>query len=42
LKNQNGEDKDYILDSSAFLTLFEDEKRAEIVQELLERAKKSG
>jgi PIN domain nuclease of toxin-antitoxin system len=42
LKNQNGEDKDYILDSSAFLTLFEDEKEAEIVQELLERAKKSG
>lgn len=42
MKNQNGEDKDYILDSSAFLTLFEDEKEAEIVQELLERAKKSG
>ena len=40
MKNQNGEDKDYILDSSAFLTLFEDEKGAEIVQELLERAKK--
>jgi PIN domain nuclease of toxin-antitoxin system len=42
LKNQYGEDKDYILDSSAFLNLFEDEKEAEIVQELLERAKKSG
>jgi predicted nucleic acid-binding protein len=40
LKNQDGEDKDYVLDSSAFLTLFEDEKGAETVQELLERAKK--
>jgi predicted nucleic acid-binding protein len=40
LKNQNGEDKDYVLDSSAFLTLFEEEKGAETVQELLERAKK--
>jgi predicted nucleic acid-binding protein len=40
LKNQNGEDRDYVLDSSAFLTLFEDEKGAETVQELLERAKK--
>ena len=40
MKNQNGEDKDYVLDSSAFLTLFEDEKGAETVQKLLERAKK--
>ena len=40
MKNQNGEDKDYVLDSSAFLTLFEDEEGAETVQELLERAKK--
>ena len=40
MKNQNGEDKNYVLDSSAFFTLFEDEKGAEIVQELLERAKK--
>ena len=40
MKNQNGEDKDYVLDSSAFLTLFEDEKGAEIVQELLDQAKK--
>ena len=40
MKNQNGEDKDYVLDSSAFLTLFEDEKGAETVQELLELAKK--
>ncbi len=40
MKNQNGEDKGYVLDSSAFLTLFEDEKGTETVQELLERAKK--
>ena len=40
MKNQNGEDKGYVLDSSAFLTLFEDEKGAETVQELLELAKK--
>lgn len=40
MKNQKGKDKDYVLDSSAFLTFFEDEKGAEIVQKLLERAKK--
>ncbi len=40
MNDQNGEDKKYVLDSSAFLTFFEDEKGAEIVQELLERAKK--
>ncbi len=40
MKNQNGKDKDYVLDSSAFLTFFEDEKGAETVQKLLERAKK--
>jgi len=40
LKNQNGEDKNYVLDSSAFLTFFEDEKGAETVQKLLELAKK--
>jgi len=40
LNDQNGEDKNYVLDSSAFLTFFEDEKGAEIVQELLEWAKK--
>ena len=39
--NQNGEDKGYVLDSSAFLTLFEDEKGSETVQELLELAKKA-
>ena len=40
MKNQNGEDKGCVLDSSAFLTLFEDENGAETVQKLLERAKK--
>ena len=40
MKNQNREDKGYVLDSSAFLTLFEDENGAETVQELLERTKK--
>ena len=40
MNDQNGEGKNYVLDSSAFLTFFEDEKGAEIVQELLERAKK--
>lgn len=40
MKNQNMEDKSYVLDSSAFLTLFEDEKGAETVQKLLELAKK--
>ena len=40
MKNQNGENKNYVLDSSAFLTFFEDEKRTSTVQKLLERAKK--
>ncbi len=40
MKNQNGEDRNYVLDSSAFLTFFEDEKGAETVQKLLESAKK--
>jgi len=40
LKKQNGENENYILDSSAFLTLFEDEDGSETVQKLLERAKK--
>ena len=40
MKKQNGENENYILDSSAFLTLFEDEDGAETVQKLLERAKK--
>ncbi len=40
MKKQNGENKNYVLDSSAFFTMFEDEAGAGIVQELLERAKK--
>ncbi len=40
MKNQSGKNKNYVLDSSAFFTLFEDEKGAETVQELLEWAKK--
>jgi len=40
LKNQNGEDKVYVLDSSAILALFEDENGSETVQQLLEQAKK--
>ena len=40
MKNQNGENKNYVLDSSAFLTFFEDEKGTSTVQKLLERAKK--
>ena len=40
MKNQNGDDRGYVLDSSAFLTFFEDEKGADTVQELLELAKK--
>jgi predicted nucleic acid-binding protein len=40
LKKQNGENKNHVLDSTAFLALFEDEPGAETVQRLLERAKK--
>ena len=40
MKNQNGDDRGYVLDSSALLTFFEDEKGADTVQELLELAKK--
>jgi predicted nucleic acid-binding protein len=40
LKKENGEIRNYLFDSSAFLTLFEDEDGAETVQRLLERAKK--
>lgn len=35
MKKQNGENKNYVLDSTAFLALFEDEPGAETVQELL-------
>jgi len=40
LKNQNGENNKYVLDSTAFLTLIEEEDGAETVQKLLEEAKK--
>ncbi len=40
MKKKNGENRNYVFDSSAFLTLFEDEDGAETVQRLLERAKK--
>jgi len=40
LNKENGGNESYILDSTAFLTLFEDEPGAETVQKLLERAKK--
>jgi len=40
LKKENGENRNYLFDSSTFLTLFEDEDGAETVQRLLERAKK--
>ncbi len=40
MKKENGEIRNYLFDSSAFLTLFEDEDGAETVQRLLEKAKK--
>ena len=40
MKKQNGIEYKYLLDSSAFFALFEDEDGAETVQELLEKAQK--
>lgn len=40
MNKENGESENYVLDSTAFLTLFEDEPGAETVQKLLESAKK--
>ena len=40
MNKENGENENYVLDSTAFLALFEDEPGAETVQKLLERAKK--
>ena len=40
MNKENGESENYVLDSTAFLALFEDEPGAETVQKLLERAKK--
>jgi uncharacterized protein len=39
LKEPNGKDEPYVLDSSAFLAFFEDEKGAQTVQGILERAR---
>lgn len=38
MKKKNGENEHYILDSSAFLALFEDEDGSETVHKLLEQA----
>jgi len=35
---QSGDNRRYVLDSTAFLTMFEDEEGADTVQDLLERA----
>ncbi len=40
MNKENGENENYVLDSTAFLALFEDEPGAETVQKLLESAKK--
>lgn len=40
MKKENGENRNYVFDSSAFLKLFEDEDGADIVQKLLEQAAK--
>ena len=40
MNKENGESENYVLDSTAFLALFEDEPGAETVQKLLESAKK--
>ena len=40
MNKENGENEKYVLDSTAFLALFEDEPGAETVQKLLESAKK--
>ena len=42
MKKQNGENEYYVLDSSAFLALFEDENGAETVQNLLDQATRGG
>ncbi|MFV9692135.1 MAG: hypothetical protein ACNY01_14420, partial [Desulfobacteria bacterium] len=40
MNKENGKNENYVLDSTAFLALFEDEPGAEIVQKLFESAKK--
>ncbi len=39
MKNQNGKNENYVLDSTAFLALIEEEEGVETVQKLLEEAK---
>ena len=41
MKKQDGKSRNYVLDSTAFLTMFEDEAGADTVQDLLDRANKS-
>jgi len=41
LKKQDGKSRNYVLDSTAFLTMFEDEAGADTVQDLLEQANTS-
>lgn len=41
MKKQDGKSRNYVLDSTAFLTMFEDEAGADTVQDLLERANMS-
>ena len=41
MKKQDGKSRNYVLDSTAFLTMFEDEAGADTVQNLLERANMS-
>jgi len=41
LKKQDGKSKNYVLDSTAFLTMFEDEAGSDTVQDLLEQANTS-
>ncbi|MDL1979317.1 MAG: PIN domain-containing protein [Deltaproteobacteria bacterium] len=40
MNKENGKNENYVLDSTAFLALFEDEPGAETVQKLFESAKK--
>jgi PIN domain nuclease of toxin-antitoxin system len=39
LKNENDVNKHYVLDTSAYFTLFEDEEGSDTVQNILEQAK---
>ena len=41
MKSPNGSTEQYVLDTSAFLTLIEEEDGADMVQALLQRAKES-